>query len=281
MMFDEKRHEIITNNQDVGVRLFISQENEGFKALHWHHHLEIVLVLEGEVTFRFAKQEVHLKQNEFIAIGSEVLHSSTNTENISLVLQVPVSYLETYWSNCDLLIFNLPHESRETMAPQYQHIVATMRAMTEVYVAKQPGYLLQFTSHLMDVLYTLITTYGIDTAPDKVTHQSRLKALLRYINDHYDEALSVKGLAANFHYHPDYLSRHFKEQSGMSLTRYLYQLRLEHVYHDLIYQEDSMKDVFARHGITNYKMGLKLFKEQYGQTPLQIHKRAQNLPKNQ
>jgi len=154
-----------------------------------------------------------------------------------------------------------------------------MRAMTQVYVAKQPGYLLQFTSHLMDVLYTLITTYGICMAPDKVTNQSRLKELLRYINDHYDEGLSVKGLAAKFHYHPDYLSRHFKEQAGMSLTRYLYQLRLEHVYHDLVHLDDSMKDVFMRHGITNQKLGLQLFKEQYGQTPLQINKQAQQLQK--
>gem|GEM_PF-745299 len=280
MMFDEKRHEIITNNQDVGVRMFISQENEGFKALHWHHHLEIVLVLEGEVTFRFAKHEVHLKKNEFIAIGSEVLHSSTNTANTSLVLQVPVSYLEMYWANCDLLAFNLSPGAREKMAPQYQHIVVTLRDMTQIYIAKEPGYLLQFTSYLMDTLYTLITTYGINTAPEKVTNQSRLKELLRYLNDHYDEALSVKGLATKFHYHPDYLSRHFKEQAGLSLTRYLYQLRLEHIYHDLVYLDDNIKDVFVRHGITNQKMGLQLFKEQYAQTPLQIHKQAQQLQKN-
>ncbi|WEY47235.1 hypothetical protein P3T51_06440 [Weissella confusa] len=46
-----QQHEIVADNSDVGVRVFLSDEPLGFKPLHWHTHIEIVLVLTGEVTF--------------------------------------------------------------------------------------------------------------------------------------------------------------------------------------------------------------------------------------
>lgn len=272
---DEKRHEIITDNHDVGVRVFVSQESAGFKALHWHHHLEIVLVLEGQVTFRFENQEVLLKPNEFVAIGSEVIHSTTNEKNTSLVLQVPVAYLDAYWKNCELLTFNVPYNPSEKASAKYQEIVSCLRQMTQIYVEKQPGYLLRFTGQMMEALYTLITTYSISVAPENVVDQSRIKDLLRYIYEHYDETLTVKGLAERFHYHPDYLSRYFKEQAGLPLTRYLYQLRLQYVYQDLLHGTTAIETIFLQHGITNKKLGMQLFKEQYGTTPFKIRKHAQ------
>lgn len=277
MITDEKRHEIITDNHDVGVRVFVSRETAGFKALHWHHHLEIVLVLEGQVTFRFENQEIILKPNEFVAIGSGIIHSTTNEENTSLVLQVPVTYLNAYWKNCDFLTFNIPQTASEKSSASYQQIVACLREMTQVYVNKKPGYLLRFTGQMMEALYALITTYSISVAPENITDQSRIKALLRYIHEHYDEPLTVKGLAEQFHYHPDYLSRYFKEQAGLPLTRYLYQLRLQYVYQDLIHGSTTIETVFLQHGITNKKLGMQLFKEQYGTTPLKIRKHAQQI----
>ena len=101
-----QQHEIVADNSDVGVRVFLSDEPLGFKPLHWHTHIEIVLVLTGEVTFRYEQHDVTLHENEFIVIGSGILHSTTNLANQALVLQVPVYYLNQYWSNSELLRFD-------------------------------------------------------------------------------------------------------------------------------------------------------------------------------
>lgn len=265
-------HETIVDNSDVGVRVFISEEQAGFKQSHWHRHLEIVLVLEGEVTFRFENQEVILHANEFVIISSDLIHSATNRQNKSLVLQIPVHYLNQYWPHSDLLRFPLSYVDVKQQAT-YQEIAKCLAEMAKIYAIKNTGYLLKFTEHMMQVLYLLITTYAVMVSIDKQVENDRLKNVLRHIHEHYADALTIRDLAQEFHYHPDYLSRYFKQEVGIPFTKYLYQLRLAYVYQELVHSKKSVKDCFAVHGITNTKLGMRNFKLIYGDTPLHIRKK--------
>ncbi|MDR3190813.1 MAG: AraC family transcriptional regulator [Lactobacillaceae bacterium] len=268
------KHEIITDNADVGVRVFVSEEQAGFKSLHWHNHLEIVLVLSGTVTFRFENQAFELHENEFIVVGSGIIHSTTNEINRSLVLQIPTTLIERYWPNSEALRFTIPNPQNDELTHAYYTIVELLRDMTAVYLQKAPGYLLRFNGQMLNALFFIITNYAHKLPTATIKETSRLKNLLAYIHQAYAQPLTVQSLAAEFHYHPDYLSRLFKQQAGMSLTRYLYQIRLKHIYQDLIDTEFPINEIFQQNGVTNTKLGMKIFKEQYADTPYQIRKKA-------
>ncbi|KRK48334.1 helix-turn-helix domain-containing protein [Secundilactobacillus kimchicus] len=271
-MVSDSRHEIINDNVDVGVRIFLSKEAAGFKSLHWHSHIEIVLVLEGEVTFHFNHQEVVLKPNEFVVVGSEILHATSNLANVSLVLQIPVDYLNHYWPHSELLLFSLPTSERDKWSYDYQAIASLLKEMTKIYAQKEMGYLLLFNSKMLDALYRLITKYSVSLAPKKLSEKSQIKDILSYVYKHYQEPLSVNGIANRFHYHPDYLSRKFKIDTGLTLTRYIRQLRLEHIHQDVLNTNIPVNDLFKKHGLNNRRLGIQLFKKLYDSTPMEIRR---------
>jgi len=266
------QHELVMDNTDVDVRIYRSCETLGFVPLHWHRHLEIVLVLEGEVTFNYENQEVVLQPNEFIVIGSGVLHSSKNTANQSVVLQVPVEFLAKYWPDPELLTFNV---HPQVLPDEYQAIVTNLKALLNVYTHKNPGYRLKFNEYLMSCLYTLLLNYAHKSTVLEIGEDQHFKELLIYINQAYCEKLNVTNLAAKFHYHPDYLSRYFKKKAGMTLSRYIYLIRLSHVYREIMTTETNVKDVFMKNGINNLRLGTKLFEEYYGASPRQVRKSVQ------
>lgn len=264
-----KQHEIFAVNSDVGVRVFLSEEPLGFKPLHWHTHIEIVLVLTGEVTFRYEQHDITLHENEFVVIGSGILHATTNLANQALVLQVPIYYLNQYWENSELLRFDLwQHHSLHD--DTYNRIVGMLQQMTQIYIQKHAGYRLRFGSVLMQLLYELIMNYAVELTPTDLTEDDRLKAVLMYIHKQYQTKISLREVAEQFHYNPDYLSRIFKRRVGVTFVSYIYQVRLDAIYQDVLGTNQPIKTIFARHGANNVKLAMKCFKELYGKSPNQL-----------
>lgn len=274
MSMKQSKHEIITDNADVGVRVFLSDEAAGFKPVHWHVHIEIVIVLEGQVTFYYDGNSITLFENQFIVIGSGIIHSSKNSENKSLVLQIPIEYLNRFWTNSDQLVFEVSNVNKQSEDKVYEDVVNMLLKMTRVYESKQAGYLLQFSGLLMLTMYELITNYAVLKSNEKIVEDNRLKEIFADIHENYREKLTVSSLAQKYHYHPDYLSRYFKQQSGISLKRYVYGVRLNFVHHEVLTTNKTIQDIFHDNGITNIKLGTQLFKEQYGLTPFQLRKQS-------
>lgn len=53
------------------------------------------------------------------------------------------------------------------------------------------------------------------------------QTIIQEIEQHYDQDLSIEGFAAKLHYHPSYISRVFKKDTGISFTDYLTQYRID------------------------------------------------------
>lgn len=272
-MADEKggEYEVVVNNNDVDVRIFVSREDPGFKPSHWHRHIEIVLVLSGTVTFSYEAQQVVLQAGEFIAIGSGVLHSSNHEKNCSVVLQIPISYFEKYWDNPDNILFTIQKQDR--LDAVYQDIVASLREMVQVYQHKERGYRFKFNELMLHCLYLIFTKYGQDSVLINVGQDKRLKEVLADINENYATTLTVNNLAHKFHYNPDYLSRIFKQKTGVSLNRYIYLVRLSHVHFEIVNSDKPIHNIFEDNGVNNIRLGTKLFEQYYGALPREVRKR--------
>lgn len=73
---------------------------------------------------------------------------------------------------------------------------------------------------------------------------------------------------------PEYFCRIFKRNTGITFLEYVNQVRLTHIYEELLSTEDTVTDILARNGFTNYKVFCRMFRETYGATPIQV-RRAQ------
>lgn len=271
------RHEIVSENPDVEVRFYLSIDEGSYVTPHWHNSLEIVYMLEGSMTVIFKNKKVTILPEEFIVVNSRTIHRVKSQKNRALVLQIPSNVFQKYVRNIDLLYFDVDmHPKNKAEIIELDRIKKIFNDMYQVYDIQPEGYLLRFNSLLYEMLFTLIHSYSFKLAPEqknsKNKYLDRLKEITIFLNTHHSEQITIQQLASKFGYNPDYLSRFFKKYMGLTIIDYLYEIRINYVYQDLIDTDLHINEIFENHGCNNYRVAMKFFKKRYGCTPKEKRK---------
>ena len=96
--------------------------------------------------------------------------------------------------------------------------------------------------------------------------------LLAHIRANCGEALRLEQLAANSFYTPSHFSRLFKSYTGMTLTQYVNECRLEKAMHLLTESDLSIEKVIENCGFANRTKFFRLFSQRTGTSPLKYRK---------
>lgn len=88
-----------------------------------------------------------------------------------------------------------------------------------------------------------------------------------YLN--YNNDLSLKQIADEFHYNKDYLSCVFKQYTGYSLLQYIHKIRISMAKQHLLNTSDSISKIAVESGFHDEKHFMKLFKKLENVTPTQ------------
>jgi len=97
--------------------------------------------------------------------------------------------------------------------------------------------------------------------------RSTVQRVRAYIDEHYDEALSLNMLAEQFYVDDSYLSRMFKQQVGSNLMLYLAQTRIAQAKKLLGQKDMSITDVAQMVGYDDYAYFSRVFKRLEGRSP--------------
>ena len=97
--------------------------------------------------------------------------------------------------------------------------------------------------------------------------------LISYLDQHYSNELTLYGVAETLFINPVYLSRIFKNETGMTFNDYINKLRMEAALKLLKDNNLTMNDVSEMIGYGNTSYFLKKFKEFYGCTPTEYRKK--------
>ncbi|RHR25129.1 AraC family transcriptional regulator [Clostridium sp. AF19-22AC] len=273
----EVRHEIVFSNADIDVRFYLSADDGGYVPPHWHDHIEMIYMLEGEIQIHCETREIHVKAGELIVLNSKEIHSIWSTKNQALVLQVSDKILEKYVPDYELLQFQaVPGPMSPAEATKMERLKKICHDMYVIYEVRPDGYLLKFNSLLYDLLFSLVHSYSIKLVEKEVSrnqkNREKMKEILTFLDKHHEEQLTVQSVAEHFNYHPDYLSRIMKRQIGMTVSEYLYEIRINYIYYDLMNTADFINEIFERHGCTNYRVTMRWFKKRFGCTPKEKRK---------
>ncbi len=97
--------------------------------------------------------------------------------------------------------------------------------------------------------------------------QQMLDAIDAYIKSQSDEPLTLSDLAAELGYSEFYLSRKFREITGLQYRDYLRLRRLAFAFCDVRDRNDGLLDIAVRYGFSSHEAFTRAFKEAYGVTP--------------
>ena len=243
MTAEPMRHEIVSRNPAIEVRFYLSEDMGSYVTPHWHDDLEIVYVLEGSITVTFEQQRKTITADEFIIVNSRIVHSVLATKNKAFVLQVPLEVLKKYVPDVEQYCFDVNMNPGNAIEEtKLEKIKKIFRDMYVIYDVRPEGYLLKFNSLLYDLLFTLVHSYAVwiggSHADKSERYLEKLSEIIVYLKENHEKKCSVGEVAKRFGYN----------------------------------------EIFDRHGCTNYRVAMRVFKEKYGCTPKEKRDSLRTVP---
>ncbi|MEA5003659.1 MAG: AraC family transcriptional regulator [Christensenella sp.] len=128
--------------------------------------------------------------------------------------------------------------------------------------------------HLASLL-TLLMEEGWDPLRNSfsTTKKQNLQNIKEYLDQHYQEKISLDMLADLFYVNKFYLTRVFKEQFGLSVNNYLLHVRINRAKQFLRFTTSSIEEISHACGMTDANYFSRIFKRLEGISPGEFRKR--------
>lgn len=270
-------HEIIQPTENLDAVLKTFNDSGSYTPSHWHNSIEILYITSGSLQVHIGNYTYDLKEDDCILINSGVIHSTKCIDgNTSILLQIPSSFLKRYIPNYKNYYFDFNINSKDSKNKKsLDEIKSILKSMSVLKTYPYEVGHLRFSSLLFEFLFQLYNNFRITITNDK--HHSKitlssLDPVLDYTKKNYASHISIKEIADIAHLQPEYFCRKFKHFMGQTYLDYLNEIRLSHIYMDLLNSTDSISTIIERHGFNNYKLFYKTFKEKFNCTPREIRK---------
>lgn len=274
-------HEQIHYQTETGMKYEVFETEGFFNSKHWHNGLEIIYLISGAIQLNIDGEICNLKSGGFAVVNSKTIHSVVCREKSRhLLLQIPYETLKKNIPNIDLIMFNCVCPSPDDKNLEYRPIRDNLEKLRQLYEApRDDGFLLLFNSLVFDMLYKMIKRFKSTADPTikkKIDKNiQRLGVVLQYARQHYAENITLNDAAETVALNREYFARFFRKYMGMTFMEYVFAIRLEHVYHDIMTTDYTIGSIADKNGFcNNYKLFVKKFKEQYGCSPGEARKRA-------
>lgn len=262
------KHELVMPNEDLPFRMFLFEGKDGNYrvAKHWHRSIEIFLVLDGRMEFFINSTRLPLQAADFVIVNSNEIHSiEVPDPNRTIVVQIPVSCFKGYLEEGDYALFTKQSEADNL------NLVQLIARMYRTYEQKEFAYELKVRSLFLELLYLLVTRFMKTEEDQGNIRQKRrldkLSGITAYMKNHYDQDITLEGVAAAFGFSPTYLSRMFKRYASVSYKTYLLDLRTEYGLREMMNTDHSLSEVAQNNGFPNGRAFSKAFLKRYGSLP--------------
>ncbi len=246
---------------------------------HWHEEMEIVYSFVGKAVYQIDGETYFFQPGRMLIANSESIHSIVpdngpdHAELLSMVLLLSAPFLEE----------NLPdfHSIRfvNTEEPVCNEIAEIMEQLSEFVRWSEHGEFDQLYAKglILQLLYLLCRDRSIQRSevdsPRGIRRSERLKSVLKFVEEHYTEPILLSDVAKQNYFNPEYFSRYFKQQTGISFTQYLRQYRVQMARKQLLRSDQSVLQIALENGFSDERGLIKAFRQQYGITPLQYRKK--------
>lgn len=252
------------------IRFEIVDDVNFYSPFHWHNHIELLYIIDGEIEFRIEEKKINLKTGDVIIVNSEIIHSSKLFGHVKyILLQVPLSAFNGIYDN--------PESIKITEQPDKaanKKIVSFLKNMLVHVEDKKPESQLKFISLLYDFLYLMVTEMKMPEEENIPVFLDsgikRIAPVMSYIEKNFRSKISLPDVASIINVSSEHMCRMFKKYTDMTFNEYLMALRISSFYQGLMTSDQKISTLLEENGITNYKVFIRDFKEIFGRTPEEV-----------
>ncbi|WP_336772759.1 AraC family transcriptional regulator [Paenibacillus sp. MMO-58] len=246
---------------------------------HFHSTYEIFCLMSGKREFFIKDRTLVIHEGDIVIIPPNILHRTTNTEtpeherlivNIHEKHMAAGSYMDVLHPlfEKEYLIVKCTLQDRLAMETMLQTMITEMSE-------KKPGfelYALTLALQMLMICCRHVKSSRVETFESPSPMHERISEVVRYMNSHYMNELSLHLLAEKFYVSPYYLSRFFKEATGFTFVEYLNSVRIKEA--KKLLEQSSMKVnlIAKRVGFGSVTHFGRVFKSVTGYVPLHYRK---------
>ena len=266
---DEYKHENILHKRhfdlQFSIRFEVVEDVNFYSPFHWHNHIELLYVLEGQIDFKVEQRKYLLSAGDMIIVNSEMIHSSKLCGHARyILLQVPLSAFEGLYENIESVVFKENLSSSEA-----EELFSCLEEMLESVDDCKQENRVKFISLFYDFFYRLLNSY--QTESKKTTSScygiNRISPVMAYLEKEFRNKISLKEVSEILNVSPEHMCRLFKKYTDMTFNEYLMSLRISAFYQMLQNTNQKISFILEDCGITNYKVFIREFKKTFGKTP--------------
>ena len=268
-MKDLKLYESIPSLENNFAVKFRVYENDSALIPHWHEHIEMMLLCEGECDFHIGGQSYTALPGDLMIANSAEIHSFTVKERIrfySLLL------FPSFFDDIDVSGLRLMSIVRED-----EYVASCFDEMYREYTEGQKMSDMMLKSSAYRLLAYLGRKYSVVESSLSFDSRKlkRLYSLLEYISNNYSEKITTKDLANYCFISEEHLCRFFKKTVGKTVSEYINQYRVEKAAVLLSNTDDTVGSVGASVGYEDINYFSRVFKRIKGVTPKEYRKISQ------
>lgn len=246
--------------------------------VHHHDFYEVYFFLGGKVEYWVEGRVFPLEPADLLLINPMELHRPILHSESSLydriVLWIDKTYLENLSAGRDITLNRCFDNSLPThtnlirlTSAQKQSITLRLEELVRESYSNEYGSSLMADGILLQFLVELNRIALQSDVDDAKSESSPLVVrVLSYINEHYQEELTLEGIASHFYVSKYHLSHEFRGAAGCGVYRYIILKRLL-VARQMLMNGRAPVEVCADCGFRDYTNFYRAFKSEYGVSP--------------
>jgi AraC family transcriptional activator of pobA len=242
--------------------------------LHWHEHMELIYMLQGEAVFDIGNQSFVASAGDILFVNGGQLHSGYSVHNQG------VDYYAIVF-NPSLLFGSAPdaHQA-QTIGPflSGEHFLPNLVQKNDAYYAEVKQWILntidEFTLkafayevnikaylQLILVLFSRHTSLEASSSLRSVRQAEILKPIFTYIEKAFPHKISIEMAAKLVNLSPHHFCKSFKKATGRTFIEYVHIVRINEAEGLLKKTELSITRIAEQVGFCNINYFDKVFKK--------------------
>ncbi|MBR1691349.1 MAG: helix-turn-helix transcriptional regulator [Lachnospiraceae bacterium] len=248
---------------------------------HWHDELEAAIITEGQTVLCIDSEKYILSEGEGFFCNAGVLHAAQVKGNVtcrfhSIVFHprlIGGSLDSIYWQSYIKPVLDDTGMKGIVFHPSDAHAKEAIDAIEGAWqscVKETEGYEFEVRSFLSKLIFVLKQYHSplLKPLPDKMLRNgNRIKIMLQYIQEHYEEELAVSQIAKSALISESECLRCFKNTISITPIQYVKQLRVQKAAEYLTATDYKIAEIGAMCGFSEMSYFAKTFRKMKGCTP--------------
>lgn len=242
-----------------GIR-FVGIQQSNFFHLHWHEHLEFHFMIRGSIKVQCGGQMLNVKEHDFLIVNSNELHKSSDLSKCEcFIIKIHPSFFDHKHYTFD----NLIHD--ETIISLMFQIIDLYQNIDDASLFLVKGYVFQLMGYLCSHYATKTTSLGAQQQNNEKLQ--KMNTIAGFLHEHYATKISTQDLVQMSHYNYSHFCHTFKEVFGMSVNRYLLNIRINKASALLTSTDMNITEIATTSGFSDVNYFARVFKKETGLSP--------------